>query len=521
MKHNTLFQKSQLAQEKFSSDGRLLALICTAILWLLFCVPLSAEEGFVVNVPHPPLESFSGTFLNVYDLVPQSIYTCSDDAVIVLSLASFTDDLETFGITICSIVKLDSSGNLLWMQYFPFADIPNYIIPDIDWITGLGIDENDAVSFIAGTLSSDGPRYLVSVDSNGDIDSMPLDLGDLEIYDLSEGLRTSSGDFIAIGRVQQNWAPYQKPLAYFRISPDAQVLVSSFIPPDPTMTQNVKIYDAEIEAEGTVLVSCKINTDQYELLRLTMDGALIERIQLENCATPPFLHRSSGSEYTIATYTEGASYAQDHIAHIAWVAEDDITYQAVLEPAFQYGNSMISIDNDVYIVSFVNSMSGTWLSRYNYTDAYELAWSWNDPNILLYIMADQHIHRLLSSSQTGCIYAAGYRGYNLAVAKVLPNGQVPVEDDIAAPPLQKINAYPNPMKEHVMLKIDCASPTEASISLEVYNIKGQLVRDLASSRSGEYVWDGYDNKGRSCSAGIYFIRDSKGIYKHTKVIKIK
>ncbi len=263
MKHAVPFPKLQLA----GSNHRLLALICIAIFLLLFCAPLNAEEGFVVNVQHPPLESFSGTFLSIYDIIPQSIYTCSDDAVVVLSLASFTDGLETFGITICSIVKLDSNGNLLWMQYFPFTDIPNYIIPDIDWITGLGIDENDTVSFIVGASSSDGPRYLVSVDGNGDINSMPLDMGDLEIYELSEGLSTSSGEFIAIGRVQQNWAPYLKPLAYFRISPDAQVLVSSFIYPDPTMTQNVKIYDAVIEAEGTVLISCKINPDHYELLR--------------------------------------------------------------------------------------------------------------------------------------------------------------------------------------------------------------------------------------------------------------
>lgn len=116
---------------------------------------------------------------------------------------------------------------------------------------------------------------------------------------------------------------------------------------------------------------------------------------------------------------------------------------------------------------------------------------------------------------------AGYRNYRLVVAKLLPTGQVPIEDDIAVPPLQKISAYPNPMKEHVMFKIDDASPTEASASLEVYNIKGQLVRGLESSRAGEYLWDGYDNKGRSCPTGIYLIRDSKGIYKQTKVIKIK
>lgn len=501
MKHAASFSRFQLT----STTHRLLALVCTAILLLLLCIPLSAEEGFLVSVPHYA----NGPDLGIVN--PQYIYTCSDDAVVVVSLVTFVPyDIHYYDLG--AITKLDNNGNLLWIKYFP--DI-------VEWITGLGIDENDTVSFIAGDFMDPGQRYLVHVDSNGDMTEMPLDLGDLYVSDLSEGLRTASGDFIVIGRVVQNWSPYQSPLAFFRISPDAEVLVSSFIPPDSTMVHDITVYDAEIEAGGTVLISCEINPNKIELLRLDMDGALIERIQLDNCDYFPLLYRSPESEYTIATYSEGIPSSLDRIAHIAWVAEDDITYHTVLEPAFGYGYSMTTIDNDVYIVSFLNSMSNIWLSRYNYTDVYEHVWAWNHPDLYFNSGGEQHIHRLLSSTQNGCIYVAGYRNYRLVVAKLLPTGQVPIEDDIATPPLQKISAYPNPMKEYVVLKIDYASPAEASASLEVYNIKGQLVRTLESSRSGEYIWDGYDNKGRACSTGIYFIRDSKGIYKQTKVIKIK
>lgn len=48
MKHTASFPKLQFA----SSSHRLLALICGAIFLLLFCVPLNAEEGFLVSVPH-------------------------------------------------------------------------------------------------------------------------------------------------------------------------------------------------------------------------------------------------------------------------------------------------------------------------------------------------------------------------------------------------------------------------------------------------------------------------------------
>ncbi len=508
MKPNALFQKPQLAQEKFSSHGRLLALICTAILLLLFCVPLNAEEGFVVSIPHYLSDQgYAG-------VRPQSIYTCSDDAVVIVSRVVFSPD-DIFYYYCGSVTKLDSNGNLLWLKYFP--DTSGY--ENCDWIIGLGIDENDTVSLITGTFDYD-QKYLVHVDSIGQINSIPLDLGEGSIG-LNKGLRTASGDFIAVGDMVSTGL-YPLNLAYYRISSDAQVLASSFTSPDTEFTRT-KVYGAEIEADGNVLISCKINPDQDELLRLTMDGVLIERIELQDADAPAILHRSPGSEHTVIAYQVYSAASENQILQIAWVTEDDVTYQTMLDSSFRDIRSMISIGDDVYAISNAISEFDYCLARLNYTDAYELAWSWNHPEFRFYTGFEHyiHTHHLLSSTQSGCIYVAGTYGGHLAVAKVLPTGQVPIEDDIAVPPLQKISAYPNPMKEHVMLKIDDASPAEASVSLEVYNIKGQLVRTLESSRSGEYIWDGYDNKGRACSTGIYFIRDSKRIYKQTKVIKIK
>ncbi len=506
MKHTVSFPKLQLA----SSTHRLLALICSAILLLLLYAPLNAEEGFVVNVPHYLSDhGFAGVY-------PQSIYTCSDDAVVIVSRVVFSPD-DVFNYYCGSITKLSPNGNLLWIKYFP--DPSDY--GDIDWIVGLGIDENDTVSLITGTFDND-QKYLVHVDSDGDIDSIPLDLGEGSIG-LNKGLRTASGDFIALGDMVSTGL-YPLNLAYYRISSDAQVLASSFIPPDTEFTRT-KLYDAEIEADGNVLISCKINPDQDELLRLTMDGVLVERIELQDADSPAILHRSPGSEHTVVAHSVYSTASKNQILQIAWVAEDDITYQTMLDSSFRDTRSMISIGDDVYTISNAISESDYCLARFNYTDSYELAWSWNHPELRFYTGNENyiHTHHLLSSTQSGCIYVAGsYRyGPHLAVAKVLPTGQVPVEDDIAVPPLQKISAYPNPMKEHLNLKIDGASPEEASACLEVYNIKGQLVRNLESSRAGEYVWDGYDSKGRSCPTGIYFIRDSKGIYKQTKVIKMK
>ena len=58
--------------------------------------------------------------------------------------------------------------------------------------------------------------------------------------------------------------------------------------------------------------------------------------------------------------------------------------------------------------------------------------------------------------------------------------------------------------------------------IEVYNIRGQLIRTLLDgSRAfgvGEHsvVWNGRDENGRSVSSGVYFYRMTAGEYQSVK-----
>ena len=72
--------------------------------------------------------------------------------------------------------------------------------------------------------------------------------------------------------------------------------------------------------------------------------------------------------------------------------------------------------------------------------------------------------------------------------------------------------YPNPFNPSTTISFDIHESGEAA--LRVFNIKGELVRTLASGQlqSGSYelMWDGSDSQGQSVAAGAYVVVLSRG-----------
>jgi len=103
------------------------------------------------------------------------------------------------------------------------------------------------------------------------------------------------------------------------------------------------------------------------------------------------------------------------------------------------------------------------------------------------------------------------------IVKLLPNGQVPVEDETQAPSATQITAYPNPMKTHLNIRVKNENPSMSAGTIDIFNVKGQLLRSLKPIH-GETSWDGKDKTGLSCPTGVYFVRIETG--KTTAVRKI-
>lgn len=88
-------------------------------------------------------------------------------------------------------------------------------------------------------------------------------------------------------------------------------------------------------------------------------------------------------------------------------------------------------------------------------------------------------------------------------------------DDPAVPLIQltRLSVYPNPFGVTANLKVNILGHTNKEVvrdvCIDIYNIKGQKVKTIVLDphKAEEQLtyWDGRDQKGNSCSSGIYFL----------------
>jgi hypothetical protein len=85
----------------------------------------------------------------------------------------------------------------------------------------------------------------------------------------------------------------------------------------------------------------------------------------------------------------------------------------------------------------------------------------------------------------------------------------------------EVSSYPNPFRSSTQIKYQLPEHTHNGI-LEIYNVKGQLVKKEKIFNSGTYHWDAKDQQGNAVASGIYFINiqtDKSNVVKKTILIK--
>jgi hypothetical protein len=111
-------------------------------------------------------------------------------------------------------------------------------------------------------------------------------------------------------------------------------------------------------------------------------------------------------------------------------------------------------------------------------------------------------------------------------------------DELIQPLTTRLFAnYPNPFNPETTIAFTVGSiyissessrhtASHTGVRIEIYNIRGQLVRELLNAEltSGVYnvVWDGTDDDGRDVGSGVYFYRMTSGDFSATnKMLLIK
>jgi len=91
-------------------------------------------------------------------------------------------------------------------------------------------------------------------------------------------------------------------------------------------------------------------------------------------------------------------------------------------------------------------------------------------------------------------------------------------DDIIVIATRLNNNYPNPF--HPLTNISFSIMEAGNVTLEVYNLRGQLIKTLVKGarETGDYTstWDGTDDTGKSVTSGVYFYKMKTSNYTATK-----
>jgi hypothetical protein len=93
-------------------------------------------------------------------------------------------------------------------------------------------------------------------------------------------------------------------------------------------------------------------------------------------------------------------------------------------------------------------------------------------------------------------------------------------DDALIPTPFTVNCYPNPFTENLTIRLSQKSATPVTIT--VYNLKGQKVKEWQSDGKNDIVWNGRDNLQKLVSSGVYTIRlnqTGKSVYRRITLLR--
>jgi len=89
---------------------------------------------------------------------------------------------------------------------------------------------------------------------------------------------------------------------------------------------------------------------------------------------------------------------------------------------------------------------------------------------------------------------------------------------------QLLSVFPNPVNQNHMLHLLLDVKENDSAVIEIFNIKGQLLKTFNTCSSGTHdlVWDMKDDKGKKCATGVYFYRlSSPSVQQIQKIMILK
>ncbi|HPV15075.1 MAG TPA: hypothetical protein PL126_05440 [Candidatus Cloacimonadota bacterium] len=450
-----------------------LKFVALSLLLLSGIIGLAAQSGYVYN--------YHNSFYD--NMAARSIFLCPDNSVVVFSNWDNQDEINFSGST---IIKLNPNGNLLWeISFEAYGAYSTF--------TGIDVDADDNLIFI---YEDDGEIGFYMMSSDGTISAIGPSISPSQLVTFNKALRTSRGDIVAIGRIGGWFFDYTSPKAacYYRFSAQGDKLATAYWPSsDPYYPYyRAAAHDLALMDNGNLLITCTLSSEYNTIFEVNLDGEIINRYDIPSV---------SDWSYGLTICKEADS--ESHI--VAYSTADSVSINRLSDGGLEHLFS-ISRDRTDYISSMIVKPDYIILGG---TGGIVMKLDWNG-NILWWWLheGDNSSHynglgvqskSLLAVDDSDCVYWTWGSHYSQVIVKLLPNGQVANQDEVQVPAANLLTAYPNPMKDHLAIKAD---PSLRDDSLDIYNLKGQLVRRLKVTE-GETSWDGKDSSGSDCPSGVY------------------
>lgn len=455
------------------------------------------------------------------EISSRSIFVCSDNSVVVLGNLDYNYGPWTQYL---SITKLDPSGNLLWRHWWGGDTI-------FLTITGVDIDENDTVTFITAAITAllgDWYINLWSIDSSGNFTpiSEEYSIPNPKRAHFNKALRTSDNEIVAVGKTMRYID--ESMACFYRFSASGDTLATAYWPLDassPYQERGAEAYDLALKDNGNILITCQLNIGTGSILEVDPMGNIVNRIDVPGY----FLNNRCSLALANNPYSSGYlivgpfGFFPDTAIKAYLLQNNELTHVFNVDPSIaRWPHSTLGHEDGVFICGIYSAGDASIVSL---SRSGELNWSWQQEGENL---SNIHIEgigmastALLAMDSEGCVYWAWGNGETQLITKLLPNGQLPVEDEVQSPMVNEISAYPNPMKDEIRIKIkqENSIPIQG-YNIEIFNIKGQLIRSLELTK-GETVWDGKDSGGKPSPKGIYLLRSNAETRQLKKIVKTR
>jgi len=394
------------------------------------------------------------------------------------------------------LIKVNSSGDSLWAKIFSF--------------TGAIVQETTDKGFIlAGAKDEDA--YLIKTDSLGD-SLWAKTYGDTNqqqftpfVQQTSDGGYIAAGDAFLDGRGQDVYVIKTDSLGdtlWTKTYGGTNYDVGESI---QQTTDGGYIIVASTYSFGAGHPDRDIYLIKTDSLGDTLWTKIFGGAYLEYGTS---VQQTSDGGYIVGGFTEGDAYLikTDSLGDTLWTKTfgesgqtDDITsVRQTTDGGYIIGVGGADIGSgyqDVFLIKTDSLGDALWMGTYG-TDSFD------------------NVGCVRQTSDGGYI-VTGYTYYNgnadIYLIKLKSEGSG-IEEKTTYGLFTLSPADPNPFTTKTTVRYEL--PRETDLSISVYNMLGQKVRDLYSGRqaSGVYSvsWDGSGNSGEKSSSGIYFLRIEVG-----------